>query len=95
MGKANDMHRVLVALRHTRTLAVETLKHEFPDLYVLSAQAFGTSSPGSIVHHIRLGEFLTEWNNALGRSPVEALANGRHAEVGRQLADRAGIGSGY
>jgi len=94
MDKANDMHQVLVALRSTRTLAVETLKHQFPDLYMLSAMAFETGSPGSIDHHIRLGEFLTEWNNALGRSPVEALANGRRAEVGRQLADRAGIGSG-
>ena len=95
MVKANDMHQVLVALRRTRAFAVDTLKSEYPDLYLLSAQAFETGVPGSTDHHIRLGEFLTEWNNALGRSPVEALATGRHAEVRRQLADRAGIGSGY
>ena len=89
------MHQALVVMCRTRTLAVETLKHEFPDLYALSARAFESGRPpGSIDHHIRLGEFLTEWNNALGRSPVEALAAGRLAEVRRQLADRAGIGSG-
>ena len=63
-------------------------------MYELSAQAFEGRAPGSIAHHVRLGEYLTEWDNGLGRSPVEALAAGRHAEVRRELEERAGIGSG-
>ena len=94
MSPATGMERVLSALRNVRALAIDTLKAEFPDLYLLSAQAFETGAPGSIPHHVRLGEFLTEWDNALGRSPVEALAGGRHADVRRELAERAGFGSG-
>lgn len=84
-----DMKGVLRTLRGARSLAIEALKRDFPDLYDLSADAFDTAL-GSIDHHIRLGEFLTEWDNSLGRSPVEALASGQRGKVLRIFADRSG-----
>ena len=91
MEAANSMRLVLNALRGTRALAIETLKREFSDLYALSTRAFEAEEAGGIAHHARLGEYLTEWNNQLGRSPVEALASGGYNEVRRELAERSSL----
>lgn len=53
------------------------------------ARVFDTGPTGEINHDLRLGEFLTEWNNGQGRSPVEALAMGQRQQI--ELAERAGI----
>lgn len=91
METANSMRLVLHALSGTRALAIETLKRDFSDLYALSIRAFEATEPGGIAHHTRLGEYLTEWSNQLGRSPVEALASGGYDEVRRELAERGGF----
>lgn len=89
MDATGDMQFVLHRLRGVRALAIKTLQRDFPDLYALSIQAFEVKAPGSIDHHMRLGEFLTEWSNALGKSPIEALASGGRTHVLRELADRS------
>ena len=76
---------------HDPGLAIATFRKLHPDLYELSAQAFDAGPAGSISHYLRLGEFLTEWNNGLGCSPVEALASGQREQVERELAERAGL----
>ena len=91
MKAAADMNTVVQAVRMTRALAIATFKQLYPDLYELSALAFEAGPVGSISHYHRLGEFLTEWNNGLGRSPVEALAMGQCEQVERELAERAGL----
>ena len=90
MKPAADINTVVQAVRLTRNLAIATFRQLYPDLYELSARAFDTGPVGGINHHHRLGEFLTEWNNGLGRSPVEALALGQRQEVEQELAERAG-----
>ena len=67
-----------------RSEAIKVLREERPDLYELSADRFEHEA-GSIPHHMRLGEFLTEWNNNLGCSPIQALADGRVDEVAQEL----------
>jgi len=47
---------------------------------------------GSFPHHARLQEFLTEWDNELGRSPLECLADGHSDAVKQLLIARAGAG---
>ncbi|MGH8190791.1 MAG: hypothetical protein ACREP2_05030 [Rhodanobacteraceae bacterium] len=88
-----DMNTVIRLIRQTRSLAIETLQRDYPDLYALSVPAFEQPA-GSIPHHQRLGEFLTEWDNGLGRSPAEALAMGQRDEVKQILQARAGIEEG-
>jgi len=90
METDKQMQQVLTALRKTRSMAIQTLRRDYPDLYELSIQAFEIKEAGSIDHHVRLGEFLTEWNNGLGTSPVEALATGRQEQVRGYLSDRSG-----
>lgn len=68
-----------------RSEAIKVLRAERPDLYELSAQRFGHEE-GSIPHLMRLGEFLTEWNNALGCAPIQALADGRTDAVAQELS---------
>lgn len=70
-----------------RSEAIKVLKGERPDIYELSAQRF-EHEVGSIPHHMRLGEFLTEWNNALGCAPIQALADGRVDAVAQELGSR-------
>lgn len=89
MKPAADINTVVQAVRLTRSLAIATFRQLYPDLYELSARAFETRPAGGINHHHRLGEFLTEWNNGLGRSPVEALALGQRQAVEKELAERA------
>lgn len=91
MKAASDINTVVQAVRLTRSLAIATFRQLYPDLYDLSSRAFDTGPAGGIAHHHRLGEFLTEWNNGLGTSPVEALANGQRQQVERELAGRAGL----
>lgn len=91
MKPAADINTVVQAVRLTRNLAIATFRQLYPDLYELSARAFDTGPVGGINHHHRLGEFLTEWNNGLGQSPVEALAMGQRQRVEQDLAERAGI----
>lgn len=40
---------------------------------------------------MRLGEFLTEWDNGLGKSPLECLAQGSIEPVRQALAIRTGL----
>ena len=91
MKAAADFNTVAQAVRMTRALAIATFRKLHPDLYELSAQAFDAGPAGSISHYLRLGEFLTEWNNGLGCSPVEALAFGEWQQAERELAERAGL----
>lgn len=58
MWTNTEMQRVLANLRGVQASAVQTLRHDFPDLYALSVKAFEVKVPGGIVHHIRLGEYL-------------------------------------
>jgi len=62
------------------------LQQERPDLYEHSAERFGHEA-GDMAHQLRLGEFLTEWNNSLGCSPMEALAEGRVDDVAIELGN--------
>lgn len=80
------------AVRAARKAALKAFEEEFPKLYRLSAKAF-EAGLGSINHRMRLAEFLTEWDNGLGRSPLECLALGQVSEVHEALAQRAGIRS--
>lgn len=91
MKAATDMKAVAQVIYMTRSLAIATLKQLYPDLYELSGRAFDSGPVDGISHHLRLGEFLTEWNNGLRRSPVEALAMGQWKQVEQELAARAGI----
>ena len=91
MKPAADINTVVQAVRLTRNLAIATFRQLYPDLYELSGRAFDSGPVDGINHNLRLGEFLTEWNNGLGRSPVEALALGQRKQVERELAERAGI----
>lgn len=84
-----DVNSALAMVRVARAIALRVFKREFPDLYTLSAQAFDHPL-GSIPHEMRLKEFLTEWDNALGKSPLECLAEGRVDAVRQVLAERAG-----
>lgn len=49
--------------------------------------------PGSIHHHMRLGELLPEWDNALGKSPLECLAKGNIELVRGALASLTHVDS--
>ncbi|MBX3691736.1 hypothetical protein [Dokdonella sp.] len=89
MDTTSDMNTVVRAVMQARSLAIETLRQLYPDLYELSARAFSAGPAGGPFHHQRLGEFLTEWNNALGQSPIQALAMGRVLKVEALLAGRA------
>lgn len=91
MKEATDMKVVAQVIYMTRSLAVATFKQLYPDLYALSGRAFDSGPVDGINHHLRLGEFLTEWNNGLGRSPVEALALAQRKQVEQELVERAGI----
>lgn len=84
-----DISCAIRIVRIARLVALRAFKREFPDLYSLSAQAFERPL-GSMPHHARLGEFLTEWDNELGRSPLECLADGQVDVVKRVLDARAG-----
>lgn len=90
MQQSNDMQDALHGLQNARRIAIETLKQEYSDLYVLSVLAFDTGEMGSAGHHLQLGEFLTERCTALRSSPLEALTSGRRIEVFRELAERCG-----
>lgn len=90
MEPHHEMRRALDALRASRSLAVESFKRTFPDMYAMSARALMTTPPGRFCHHDRLGGYLTEWSNALGRSPLESLALGCPSDVANELAARMG-----
>jgi len=93
MTKTDDVPGIKQALdlfREARAAALKAFEHECPDLYRLSADAFEFPL-GSIPHRMRLGEFLTEWDNGLGRSPLECLAHGNILPVRQALAARAGL----
>lgn len=77
--------------RETKLMAVDSFRRDFPQLYKLSARAFGCAEPGIQDHQDRLGEYLTESNAALGKAPAEALAMGDLAAVRANLAERAGV----
>lgn len=87
----SDVKTALAIVRVARANALGVFKRAFPDLYALSAQAF-ERPVGSIPHEMRVKEFLTEWDNALGKSPLECLAEGRIDAVRQVLAARAGDG---
>jgi len=88
---APTINHALLMLRNARAAALQAFESQFPDLYKLSADAF-EHPLDSIPHRIRLGEFLTEWDNELERSPLECLAKGHIKAVKHALAIRAGIG---
>lgn len=88
MKNDQEMHYVLKAVRLARALAIDSVKQNFPDLYAISARVFETMPPGNFGHHERLGEYLTEWSNSLGRSPLEALVMGNPSEVLGDLVGR-------
>lgn len=90
MQPSDELQQVLHSLGLARRTAIEIMKRDHADLYVLSVQSFNIDEPGGLDHHRRLGDYLTQWSNALGRSPLEALAQGRRADVFRELAERAG-----
>ncbi len=84
------INQAVLMLRHARAAALQAFENEFPDLYRLSADAFERPL-GSIPHRMRLGEFLTEWDNQLGKSPLECLAQGNIERIRSALAARAGL----
>lgn len=90
MKNCEEINSALKAVRSAQALVIDSFKQNFPDLYATSARAFDTMPPGSFGHHERLGEYLTEWSNSLGRSPVEALVMGNESEVLDDLAERTG-----
>ena len=90
MEAHHEMHRALDVLREARSFAIENFKRNFPDLYALSARAFEVMPAGSFSHHDRLGEYLTEWSNSLGKSPLAALVFGSQSEVHDDLVGRIG-----
>lgn len=83
----HDMKGALGMVRMARAVALGVFKRDFPDLYTPSARAF-EQPLGSIPHEMRTKEFLTEWDNALGKSPLECLAEGRVDAVRDVLAAR-------
>lgn len=87
------IQRALHAVRAARHAALCAFEDEFPDLYRLSAAAF-EQPLGSISHRLRVAEFLTEWDNGLGRSPLECLAAGQGDSVDAVLRARAGLSTG-
>lgn len=91
METQHEMRLALNVLRGAQSFAIQSVKRNFPSLYALSARALETMELGSMDHHKRLGEYLTEWSNSLGKSPIEALALGSPSEVHDDLAKRAGI----
>ncbi|MCK9539405.1 hypothetical protein [Dokdonella sp.] len=84
-GKVQEICR---SLGSVRAQAVQALREDFPDIYALSAEALDTGPTGGFPHHHRLGEYLSEWNNALGRTPLEALASGKREQVLQELVGR-------
>lgn len=91
MQPSDEIRHVLRSLELVRRTAIEAVKRDGADLYALSARAFNIDEPGGLDHHIRLGDYLTGWSNALGKSPLEALAQGERDDVFRELAQRAGF----
>lgn len=88
MKAETRMHHVRLSLGNVRAQAVQALRDDFPDIYAVSAEALDTGPTGGFPHHHRLGEYLTEWSNALGRPPLEALASGKREQVLQELVDR-------
>lgn len=70
-----NINQACMMLRKARAVALQAFEDQFPELYRLSADTFERPL-GSISHRMRLGEFLTEWDNGLGKSPLECLAQG-------------------
>lgn len=87
------IQRALHAVRAARYAALCAFEDEFPDLYRLSAAAFEQPFD-SISHRLRVAEFLTEWDNGLGRSPLECLAAGHVGSVNAVLSARAELSTG-
>ena len=85
-----NINQACMMLRKARAAALQAFEDQFPELYRLSADAFERPL-GSIPHRMRLGEFLTEWDNELGKSPLECLAQGSIEPVREALAKRAGL----
>lgn len=85
-----EIKRALQMFRAARAATLKAFEHECPDLYRLSVVVF-CYPLGSLPHKERLGEFLTEWDNELGRSPLECLTQGRIIAVRQALAGRAGL----
>ncbi|MBN8726994.1 MAG: hypothetical protein J0H15_04745 [Xanthomonadales bacterium] len=89
MNTGERFKEIWRSLWSVRAQAVYALRDDFPEIYAVSAEALDTGPTGGFPHHHRLGEYLTEWSNALGRPPLEALAIGRHEEVLQELVGRA------
>lgn len=88
-----DIREAFKMYRAAQSSVLRAFESAYPALYRLSARAF-EQPLGSLAHRVRLGEFLTEWDNALGQSPIECLIHGRTGEVHEALSLRARL-SGF